>query len=106
MDDRELEHLFSRFGVVRFAAVVAADGAAGGGRFGVVEMQSEDEARSAIRVLNGFEIRGVGLTVRWATPPEQTACGHPAMFGPMNSSEESDPPVRVAGAGERGITNA
>jgi hypothetical protein len=89
MDSQELELLLSRFGVVRYAAVAAGDGTTGD-RFGVVEMQSEDEARSAIRVLNGFEVRGVLLTVRWATPPEQTACGHPAMFGTMNLSGGAD----------------
>ena len=90
MDGGDLELLLSRFGVVRYAAVVAGDGPAGDGPFGVVEMQSEDEARSAIRVLDGFEIRGALLTVRWATPPEQTACGHPAMFGTMNLSGGDD----------------
>jgi RNA recognition motif-containing protein len=83
-DDRDLESLLSRFGTVRFAAVVAVDRPTSGARFGVVEMQREDDARAAIRTLNGFEIRGRLLTVRWATPPEQTACGHPAMFGTMN----------------------
>jgi RNA recognition motif-containing protein len=75
--DRELRHLLSRFGVVRYAAVVA-------GGFGVVEMQTEPDAEAAIKGLNGSEFHGRLLTVRWATPPEQTACGHPAMFGTMN----------------------
>jgi cold-inducible RNA-binding protein len=83
-DHRDLEDLLSRFGVVRYAALVAGEATAGAGPFGVVEMQSEDDARSAIRALSGFEIRGAFLIVRWATPPEQTACGHPAMFGSMN----------------------
>ena len=84
-DDRELGDLFGRFGVVQYAAF-AADGERAGppGRFGVVEMESEDAARAAIRVLDGFEIRGRVLTVRWATPPERTSCGRPAMFGAMN----------------------
>lgn len=80
----ELESLLSRFGVVRFAAVVPGAGAAPGDGFGVVEMQTEQEAVAAIRTLDGFEVRGRPLTVRWATPPEQTACGHPPMFGAMN----------------------
>ena len=92
-EDRELEDLLSRFGTVRFAALFAGDGAgfegagdgaAGGRRFGVVEMQSDAEAQAAMRVLDGFEIRGGTLTVRRATAAEQTACGHPAMFGTMN----------------------
>ena len=85
-EDQELEQLFSRFGTVRFAAIVAGQGADRGCRFGVVEMQSDTEARAAIRALDGFEIDGGGLTVRWATAAEQTACGHPAMFGTMNLS--------------------
>jgi hypothetical protein len=76
-EDRELALLLSRFGTVRFAAVVAGEGVDRGGRFGVAEMQSDAEARAAIRVLDGFEVRGGSLTVRWATAAEQTACGHP-----------------------------
>jgi hypothetical protein len=83
-DSRELEELLGRFGPVRYAAVVAAEGRTAGSRFGVVGMQSEGDARSAIRALDGFEIRGVLLNVRWATSLEQTACGHPVMFGTMN----------------------
>ena len=101
-DGSELESLLSRFGIVRYAAVVAADGATPGARFGVVEMQTEDQARAAIRTLNGFEIRGQLLTVRWATAPEQTACGHPAMFGTMNLSNGAvgDGAPRSAPAGD------
>lgn len=69
---------------MRFAAVVAGAGAPPGDGYGVVEMQTEQEAAAAIRTLDGFEVRGRPLAVRWATAPEQTACGHPAMFGSMN----------------------
>jgi RNA recognition motif-containing protein len=85
-DDHELRQLLSRFGVVRYAAVAAGDRATSDVRFGVVEMQTEDEAEAAIAGLNGTELGGRVLIVRWATPPEQTACGHPAMFGTMNLS--------------------
>ena len=83
-DGQELGHLLSEFGVVRYAAMVAGDTGSPGTRFGVVEMQTEAEAEAAIRALDGSEFRGHLLTVRWATPPEQTACGHPPMFGSMN----------------------
>ena len=83
-DDQDLGLLLAPFGVVRYAAVVAGDGNTPGTRFGVAEMQAEDDAEAAIRALDGFEFRGHLLTVRWATPPEQTACGHPPMFGTMN----------------------
>jgi RNA recognition motif-containing protein len=85
--DQELERLLSRFGIVRYAAVIAGDGVTRGSRFGIVEMQTEDEAESAIEALNASEFRGRVIAVRWATPPEQTACGHPAMFGTMNMSD-------------------
>jgi RNA recognition motif-containing protein len=86
LDGLELEQLLSRFGTVRFAATIGQGGVPRDHRFGVVEMQSEHEARTAIRVLDGFEINGRPVSVRWATPAEQTACGHPAMFGTMNLS--------------------
>lgn len=86
-EGHELEQLLSRFGTVRFAAVVAGGGVGRGGRFGVVGMESDAEARAAIRVLDGFEVRGCRLTVRWATAAEQTACGHPTMFGSMNMAD-------------------
>ena len=65
-------------------ATPSQKGSPPGDGFGVVEMGSEPEAAAAIRTLDGFEIRGRPLTVRWATPPERTACGHPKMFGTMN----------------------
>ena len=86
-DGQELGHLLSQFGVVRYAVVVAGEGASPGTRFGVAEMQTEEEAEAAIRALDGSEFRGHLLTVRWATPPEQTACGRPPMFGSMNMAD-------------------
>ena len=91
-DGQSLEALLSRFGVVRYAAVASGDGAPhGGGSYGVVEMRSEDDALAAIRVLDGFEVGGAPLSVRWATPPEQTSCGHPVMFGAMNITNGAGP---------------
>jgi hypothetical protein len=64
-------------------------------------MESEDSARAAIRVLDGFEVRGMVLTVRWATPPEQTSCGRPAMFGAMNLCDGGDGAPRAGGVAGR-----
>jgi cold-inducible RNA-binding protein len=80
IDEQELEQLISPFGIVRYAAMDRSRDAIPGTRFGVVEMQTENEAEAAIKALNGSGFRGRALTVRWATPPEQTACGHPAMW--------------------------
>jgi len=88
-DGQSLEALLARFGVVRYAAVAPGDGAPhGGGYYGVVEMQSEDDALTAIRVLDGFEIAGAPLSVRWATPAEQTSCGHPGPGNEMANDAE------------------
>jgi RNA recognition motif-containing protein len=97
-DGQALEALLSRFGAVRYAAVAPGDRPP---YHGVVEIQSEDDAVDAIRVLDGFEIDGAPLSVRWATPPEQTSCGHPAMFGAMNMTNGGGAaPPRAGGAGE------
>jgi RNA recognition motif-containing protein len=88
-DDQELERLLSQFGIVKYAAVVAGEGEQPGASFGVVEMQTDDEAEAAIKALSGSGFCGRVLDVRWATPAEQTACGHPAMFGAMNISNPS-----------------
>jgi RNA recognition motif-containing protein len=86
-DAEALKHLISPFGTVRYAAVVAVENAEPRTHFGIAEMQAEDEADAAIKALNGSGFRGRLLDVRWATPAEQTACGHPAMFGAMNISD-------------------
>ena len=88
--DQELGDLLARFGVVRYAAVAQGDSPTPDGRFGVVEMQAKDDAEAAIEALNGSEFGGRVLAVRWASPSEQTACGHPAMFGTMNVSNGND----------------
>jgi RNA recognition motif-containing protein len=88
-DGQSLKALLSRFGVVRHAAVAPGDGAPhGGGYYGVVEMQSEDDALNAIRALDGFEVAGARLAVRWATPAEQTSCGHPGRGNGMAPDAE------------------
>jgi RNA recognition motif-containing protein len=85
-DGLKLERLLSQFGIVKYAAVVAGEGDPPRANYGVVEMQNDDEAEAAIKALNGCGFLGRLLDVRWATPAEQTACGHPAMFGAMNIS--------------------
>jgi RNA recognition motif-containing protein len=88
-DVEELKHLIAQFGTVRYAAVAAVESADPRTHFGIAEMQTEDEADAAIKTLNGSGFRGRLLEVRWATPAEQTACGHPAMFGVMNIPDPS-----------------
>ena len=59
-------------------------------RFGVVEMDTTQGARDAIRALNNSEFRGHTLIVRAATADEETAAGHPRMFTSMNMSDDDD----------------
>ena len=63
---------------------------AGHGGFGVVEMDTTQAARDAIRALDNWEFRGRTLTVRAATAAEETAVGHPRMFTSMNMGDDEE----------------
>lgn len=61
--DEELKNLFEQFGAVSSAKVIA-DRETGQSRgFGFVEMGSDDEAKEAIKGLNGKEIEGRSMSV-------------------------------------------
>lgn len=60
------------------------------GGFGVVEMRTKQEARTAIHALNNTEFRGGTLSVRAATAAEETAAGHPRMFETMNMTDGAE----------------
>ncbi len=64
----ELEQLFSRHGTVQSAQVIM-DRETGRSRgFGFVEMEVDDEARSAIEALDGTDAGGRQLRVNEARP--------------------------------------
>src|SRR5438132_5900591 len=87
-DGRELTRMFSAHGTVVYAKVVPdPDLVRRDGGFGVVEMDTTEGARNAIRALDDSEFRGRTLTVRAATAAEQTAAGHPRMFTSMNMGD-------------------
>ncbi len=66
--DSGLEEIFSAHGTVDKASVII-DRATGRSRgFGFVEMSNDDEARTAIEAVNGFEMDGRQLTVNEAKP--------------------------------------
>ncbi len=66
--DNDLQTAFSAYGSVRTAQVVK-DRETGRSRgFGFVEMDNQAEAESAIRGLNGTDLRGRSLTVNQAKP--------------------------------------
>jgi RNA recognition motif-containing protein len=63
----DLEALFGQHGTVQSAAVIT-DRETGRSRgFGFVEMP-DDEARTAIEALNGYDVDGRNLTVNEARP--------------------------------------
>src|ERR1700747_2089100 len=66
----DLEGLFSAFGAVRSAQVIADRDTGRSKGFGFVEMGSDQEAQAAIAGLNGKQIEGRTLTVNEARPKE------------------------------------
>ena len=90
-DGRELTRMFSAYGSVVYAKVVVdPDLFRRHGGFGVVEMETTQAARDAIRALDDCEFHGRTLTVRAATAAEETAAGHPRMFTSMNMGDDAD----------------
>ncbi len=71
----ELQKLFGRAGAVESVTVVRdqATGCARG--FAFVEMSSDEEAQTAIAILNGTQVGGRSLTVNEARPKEARSGG-------------------------------
>jgi cold-inducible RNA-binding protein len=71
----ELETLFGQAGAVASVNIIS-DRATGHSRgFGFVEMDSSQEAQSAIEQFNGYEWQGRALTVNEAKPQEPRSGG-------------------------------
>jgi RNA recognition motif-containing protein len=66
----QLEELFSQYGTVVSAQVIADRDTGRSKGFGFVEMEGDDEAQAAIDGLNGNEHEGRSLTVNEARPRE------------------------------------
>jgi len=66
--DGELSDLFSPFGVVESAKVITDRYTSESKGFGFVEMASRSEGETAIRELNGKDLKGRPLTVNEARP--------------------------------------
>jgi cold-inducible RNA-binding protein len=75
MTDSDLQNLFSPHGMVQSAQVVMDRDTGRSKGFGFVEMDSSDEAQTAIRALNGQESNGRALTVNEARPRENRVDG-------------------------------
>lgn len=94
-DPRGLRGLFLRHGtVVRAQVFETGDVIHRRGGFGIVQMDSHEEAAAALAALDGAEALGGVLAVRWASPHEQTDAGHPRMFGTMNMTDDGETAAR------------
>ena len=66
--DGDLNTAFSQFGTVDSAQVIKDRDSGRSRGFGFVEMSNDDEARNAIKDMNGVDLAGRQLTVNEAKP--------------------------------------
>jgi len=71
----ELEGLFGQVGRVTSANVISDKFSGQSRGFGFVEMDSAQEAQTAIEKFNGYELQGRALTVNEAKPQENRGGG-------------------------------
>ncbi len=74
-DSSELQELFSQFGNVESAEIIADRETGRSKGFGFVQFSTDDEAAAAIEGMNGKEIGGRALTVNEAKPKENRGGG-------------------------------
>jgi cold-inducible RNA-binding protein len=85
--EAELEALFAQAGAIDTVRVMR-DMSTGRARgFGFVEMQSDDEAQTAIQKFNGHELGGRALIVNEAKPKPAFSGGGGGGEGPRRRSE-------------------
>lgn len=75
IDDNKLKELFAEAGTVVSAQVIVDRDSNQSKGFGFVEMSSDDEAKEAIKTLNGKEIDGRAIVVNEARPKEDRSGG-------------------------------
>ena len=93
-DPRDLERLLSGVGkVLYFKMMLYDDIIRRHGGYAIAEMEIEGDAARAVHVLDGTLYQGYALQVRAATAEEETAAGHPRMFGTMNMADDAVPPT-------------
>ncbi|MFN8392820.1 MAG: RNA-binding protein [Bdellovibrionota bacterium] len=68
VNDSDLRTAFSAFGAVTSAKVITDMESSRSKGFGFVEMSSKEDAESAIKTLNGTELRGRSINVNEARP--------------------------------------
>jgi len=70
MTDSDLQNLFGTHGTVRSAQVIMDRDTGRSKGFGFVEMESGEQAQTAIQAMNGVDVNGRALTVNEARPRE------------------------------------
>ncbi len=75
VSEEDLRQAFEAFGQVSSAAIIKDKYSGRSKGFGFVEMPSEEEARSAIKQLNGKELKGRTLNVNEARPRTESGRG-------------------------------
>ena len=75
VNDDKLKELFAEAGTVVSAQVIVDRDSNQSKGFGFVEMSSEDEAKEAIKLLNGKDVDGRALVVNEARPKEDRSGG-------------------------------
>lgn len=73
--DNELAAMFEVHGTVQSAQVIMDRDTGRSKGFGFVEMNSADDAQTAIKAMNGKDIDGRSLTVNEARPREERSGG-------------------------------
>ena len=75
INDDKLKEVFAEAGTVVSAQVIIDRDTSQSKGFGFVEMSSEDEAKEAIKLLNGKNVEGRDLVVNEAKPREERSGG-------------------------------
>src|SRR5690242_19774995 len=68
--ESDLQQMFGAHGTVRSAQVIMDRGTGRSKGFGFVEMDSGEQAQTAIKAMNGQDVNGRALTVNEARPRE------------------------------------
>ncbi len=68
--DQELQEVFASYGTVTYAKVITDRDTGRSKGFGFVEFESEEEAQSATKALDGSELGGRKIIVNEAKPRE------------------------------------
>jgi len=77
----DLEALFGQVGAVASVNIITDKFSGQSRGFGFVEMESQQEAQTAIERFNGYELQGRALTVNEARPQGERSGGGRSSFG-------------------------